>query len=272
MGAAVKGTVFIAGLAVAGALSVALHAAQDGASWQRIRQPKPVFSPVDQGVADRTQLSASQRVPFRDLRLPTNFDREYRVDSAYRPYGGLRSHTGFYARASGGIVALYPQPLYKGVARGVEQIGIPAGTVYLFADSAKLTGHSVVKYQTQPQQSSLLQRLDAANPPTSHASAVAALNEPMARQASIVDRMAPRTETGATELASDGTLFRKRSDESQAGANSPTAATTARPSSSAESFDQKASATNSQSIWSNESIRQARIGVLLTSALGNSPG
>ncbi len=246
----------LAALAATAALCVAQQqAAPDYTPYQKFGQPKPLFTPVDQGVADRTQLSTSFRAPFKDLRLPTNFDREYRVDQSYRPHG-LRSPTGFYARASAGIVAMYPQPLYKGVGRGVEQIAIPAGTVYLFADSAKLTGHRTSRYETQPQQPSLLQRLDAADPAKSQTAAMSALNEPLARQTNIVSRMTSQT----SEARESHTVQREtRPIELPLDMQVDLG-----PSRSSTALD-------GSSIWTDETLRQSRVATLLSSALTNAP-
>lgn len=231
------------------AATAALSAAQqqsvpDGTSYQKFGQPKPVFTPIDQGIDARTRLSSSLRVPFKDLRLPTNFDREYRVDPSYRPHG-LRSRTGFFARASAGIVAVYPQPLYRGVAPGVEQIAIPPGTVYLFADSAKLTGHRATRFETEPTQPSLLQRLDASDPARSQSTAMSVLNEPLARQASVVSRMTaqtiPQRDSSAAELSEPDSnpILPKTID--------------------------------GPSIWTDESLRQSRVASLLAAAFDNAP-
>ena len=241
----------ITALAATAALCVAQQSARtnqppDGTSYQKWGQPKPVFTPIDQGVADRTQLSSSLRAPFKDLRLPTNFDREYRVDPSYRPHG-LRSPTGFYARASAGIVAMYPQPLYKGIAPGIEQIAIPAGTVYLFADSAKLTGHRAQRYETQPTQSSLLQRLDATDPARSQSAALAALNEPVARQTNVVSRMTGQPPDARTTQR------------------------TQRPVELPTDLQLPPTSLDGPSIWTDEPLRQSRVAFLLAAALDNAP-
>lgn len=80
------------------------------------------LNPVDQGVADVGPLSASQRVVPSDLRVPSGFDRVYRLGSS-RP-GGER-----FARMSGGLTAVFPRSQYVATAEGYAA-ETPAGTVY----------------------------------------------------------------------------------------------------------------------------------------------
>jgi hypothetical protein len=80
------------------------------------------LNPVDQGFADVGPLSASSRVVPLDLRVPSGFDRVYRLGSS-RP-GGER-----FARMSGGVTAVFPRSQYVPTADGYAST-TPAGTVF----------------------------------------------------------------------------------------------------------------------------------------------
>ena len=54
----------------------------------------PEFRAVDQGVGDRTGLSASYRDMGVDLRAPMNFDKVYRVDARSRLLQGMKGFEG----------------------------------------------------------------------------------------------------------------------------------------------------------------------------------
>lgn len=108
----------IAQLAIAAALADATFA--QTSSDRGVSNP-PFSQPVDQGFADTNPLSASTRVLQRDLRAPSGFDRVYRL------YGSGSGE--MYARASGGLTAVFPRSAYRSTSRGIVA-EVPAGTVY----------------------------------------------------------------------------------------------------------------------------------------------
>lgn len=84
---------------------------------------------VDQGVADRNPLSASERVVPLDLRQPTGFERLFEITG---PGGRLETRGtggGVFFRVSGALVATFPRSEYVGTPIG-ERAVIPAGTVF----------------------------------------------------------------------------------------------------------------------------------------------
>lgn len=111
-----------------------------GAQQDSKKVTPPEFQAVDQGVGDRTGLSASYRDMGVDLRAPMNFDRVYRVDARSRLLQGMKGFEGgAYARAHGGLVAVFPEGSYREVAPGVDMVQVPAGTVYKLAESSRMT-------------------------------------------------------------------------------------------------------------------------------------
>jgi hypothetical protein len=132
---------------------------------------QPALREIDQQVQGRNDLAASTRKPFSDLRLPLNFDRLYEVDSsAIRSRAGIQGRA--FARASGGLVAVFPRTDDRRLAPGVNLVGVPPGTVYLFADTATWTGMTTDRSRTSSP-NSLVQRIEQpplpgnpfANPP-----------------------------------------------------------------------------------------------------------
>lgn len=115
-------------------------------------KPPPEFQPMDQGVGDRTDLSASYRDTGVELRVPMEFDRVYKVDARSRLLRGLRGFEGGgYARAHGGLVAVFPKSAYRPVAPGVDMAQVPAGTVYTLAESARMNAmHDEKALPTRP--------------------------------------------------------------------------------------------------------------------------
>ncbi|HEX2839562.1 MAG TPA: hypothetical protein VHN77_15700 [Phycisphaerales bacterium] len=111
-----------------------------GAQQGSRKDAPPEFRAVDQGVGDRTGLSASYRDMGVDLRAPMNFDKVYRVDARSRLLQGMKGFEGgAYARAHGGLVAVFPAGSYREVAPGVDMVQVPAGTVYKLAESSRMS-------------------------------------------------------------------------------------------------------------------------------------
>jgi hypothetical protein len=120
-----------------GTLLFASPQASSQSQQQNLNQP--ALREIDQSVEGRNDLATSTRKPFSDLRLPLNFDRLYEVDSAaIRSRAGIQGRA--FARASGGLIAVFPRTDNRRLAPGVEFVGVPPGTVYLFSDTARLTG------------------------------------------------------------------------------------------------------------------------------------
>jgi hypothetical protein len=88
-----------------------------------------VLTPVEQGVADVDMLSSSLRSLQADLRAPAGFERVY--EGSWEDRYGQRS--GFFARVSGGVTAVFPMSRYSAVLGGIEP-EIPAGTVFYLGD------------------------------------------------------------------------------------------------------------------------------------------
>lgn len=91
------------------------------------------LTPVDPGVADRGGLGMSLRQLQPDLRVPTNFDRVYRVPgsvSGVPAFPGAEPNDRF-ARISGGLTAVFERSQYL---RRTDRPGlipiVPAGTVF----------------------------------------------------------------------------------------------------------------------------------------------
>ncbi len=103
----------------------------------------PEFQPVDQGIADTSRLSSSYRDMGIDLRAPVNFERLYKVDARSRLLKNVPGASGWrggaYARAHGGIVAVFPQSAYRNVGKDLELIEVPPGTIFTLADSSRMT-------------------------------------------------------------------------------------------------------------------------------------
>ncbi|HYF13542.1 MAG TPA: hypothetical protein VD971_00570 [Phycisphaerales bacterium] len=114
------------------------------------------LTPVDQGVADRGALSASHRQLPPDFRAPTGFDRLYRVESRTPLFRGQSAP--LYARVQGGIIAVFPQSEYRDLGRGLTQVRIPAGTIYLLRDPTPMLGDPGV--EPAAPSNSLMQRLN----------------------------------------------------------------------------------------------------------------
>lgn len=134
------------------------------ASQTKSEQPQPEFQAVDQGVADRTDLSSSYRDMGIDLRAPMYFDRVYKVDARSRLLRGMKGfQNGAYARAHGGLVAVFPKGAYRPVAPGVDMAQVPPGTVYTLAESDRMS-HVQQGDQPTPTQRELpkpvVQRID----------------------------------------------------------------------------------------------------------------
>lgn len=83
-------------------------------------QPSKLLDPVDPGVADTGPLSVSERLMPADLRVPTAFERVYRLSG---------EHEGRFARVSGAITAVFPRSQYVRTEYG-DVPEIPTGTIF----------------------------------------------------------------------------------------------------------------------------------------------
>jgi hypothetical protein len=90
----------------------------------------PGITPVIQRYDDVSPLSRSFAVPPADLRAPSNFERVYRVSSDINLFGHGKE---YFARASGGLWAVFPTSTYM-VTRAGAIPDIPPGTVWLIGD------------------------------------------------------------------------------------------------------------------------------------------
>lgn len=110
-------------LAIPACLAAAFIAAIVGA------QP-PGVTPVIQGYDDVNPLSRSFTVPRADLRVPMDFDRVYRISSDLNLFGRRQE---YFARASGGMWAVFPMSTYTQTPAGrIAQV--PPGTVWVLGD------------------------------------------------------------------------------------------------------------------------------------------
>ncbi len=116
-----------AGLAIAAALiGVAGLALVTRAQESLIRFGDGVtLRAVEQGTEDVGPLARSARISRVDLRMPTGFDRVYRLES---PTLGSDSPAR-YARVSGALIAIFPRSEYQTTAAGTS-IMVPPGTIY----------------------------------------------------------------------------------------------------------------------------------------------
>ncbi len=106
-------------------------------------EASPRLTPVEPGTRDASPLGASLRRLDLDLRVPTGFDRVYAVtppaaldaglglDAGLLVGGSSFSNVGahWFARMSGGLMALFPRSTYTPTPEGVVT-DVPAGTVY----------------------------------------------------------------------------------------------------------------------------------------------
>lgn len=74
---------------------------------------------VDPGIEDVSALGTSLRVPAHDARLPTGFQRVYRVPG----------QDGMLMRGNGALFAVFPESVYRRSPRGATPIA-PPGTVF----------------------------------------------------------------------------------------------------------------------------------------------
>lgn len=105
-----------AGLPVVALLSAALMVTGAVADDD---DPTDELEPVDQGVADLTDLSVSLRVVNPMLREPSGFSRLYQV----------RGMADAYVRANGALYAVFPRSAYALSQSGQVPV-VPAGTVF----------------------------------------------------------------------------------------------------------------------------------------------
>lgn len=89
--------------------------------------PVTIIGPVRQGYDDVGPLSRSFSQPAADLRTPMDFDRVYRVSAGVDLFGRPRE---MYARAAGGLTAVFPQSSYV-PTRGGMTPEVPPGTVWI---------------------------------------------------------------------------------------------------------------------------------------------
>ena len=94
-----------------------------------------ILQPIDAGRADLNDLSASNYVPSVDLRLPTRFEKVYRLSDVLRrgsdwnlPPDLFARNDGF-VRFSGGVAAVFNFSRYTPSARG-RITEIPEGTIF----------------------------------------------------------------------------------------------------------------------------------------------
>lgn len=82
--------------------------------------------PVEAGAGDVSPLYETLRVMPLDMRAPDNWERVYRMDSAFGPV---------YARRSGALTAVFPQADYALTRSGMVAT-IPADTTFVIGEPA----------------------------------------------------------------------------------------------------------------------------------------
>lgn len=99
--------------------------------------------PIDPGTEDVSRLWEGGRQMPVDLRKPLNFEQVYRVEGDLSRLGvlGVSPAAGesMYARASGGMVAMFPQSEYVRTKDGRFPV-VPANTTFLQGSIQTLTG------------------------------------------------------------------------------------------------------------------------------------
>ncbi len=94
-----------------------------------------ILQPVDAGRADLNELSTSNFVTAVDLRLPTRFERVYRLSdvlkrgSNWNTSPELANRQDGFVRFSGGVAAVFSFSRYTNTSRG-RVSEIPDGTVF----------------------------------------------------------------------------------------------------------------------------------------------
>ncbi len=90
--------------------------------------------PIDPGTEDVSNLWTGSRQMPVDLRTPLNFDKVYRVEGDLSRLGvlGVSAQQGqaMYARASGGMIAIFPRSEYVRTKQGTVPV-VPANTTFL---------------------------------------------------------------------------------------------------------------------------------------------
>lgn len=94
------------------------------------------LEPVDAGFADTGPLHSSLRSVQWDIHAPINFDRVYRVTGDLRRFG-VPTGQEMYARATNGLVAVFPRSEYYVTPRGILPI-VPAGTIWVMGESIRV--------------------------------------------------------------------------------------------------------------------------------------
>lgn len=98
--------------------------------------------PIDPGTEDVSILREGGRQMPVDLRKPLNFEQVYRVEGDLSRLGvlGISPAPGqsMYARASGGLIAVFPQSEYVRTRQGAFPI-VPANTTFLLGSAQTLT-------------------------------------------------------------------------------------------------------------------------------------
>lgn len=88
-----------------------------------------LLEPVTPGEQDSNMLSGDLKLQRPDLRVPTGFERVYRVGGDVSHYG-FPQGTELYARVNNGVVAVFPRSEYVQTRIGAMPV-IPAGTRWL---------------------------------------------------------------------------------------------------------------------------------------------
>ncbi len=90
----------------------------------------PGVTPVNPRQDDINPLSRGFGVPRADLRAPMNFERVYRISSDLNLFGRGEE---YFARASGGLWAVFPASVYR-ASKGGTLPDVPPGTIWLIGD------------------------------------------------------------------------------------------------------------------------------------------
>lgn len=112
----------------------------EGTAAAGVLQPR--LEIVDQGTEDRDVMSATLRTDPTDLRLPTEFERVYRVPGS----------SSLLMRGNGALFAVFEQSVYRQTSRGVQVVAPPGTVFHIGMPSAQTTRNnaSVTDAPTKP--------------------------------------------------------------------------------------------------------------------------
>lgn len=95
-----------------------------------LAQPPSKYQVVESGTDDVSPLRVGSRILPTDLRVPTGFEKVYRIPGAASGVPGIDHADDKFARISGAVTAVFPRSEYLKTRKGATFAAIPAGTVF----------------------------------------------------------------------------------------------------------------------------------------------